>query len=198
MATPRCQFAAPRRLARPRTHRSLDRAPAFELCHELAQRQATQTRLTCGTRSNSTYGCFLPDLTRFMAPRRAGPDRQHRLTRAVPMTAALEQEFNPAVADCGYRAPLAPHLARPRATVAERRESGQDAGARSLTVLLGQWLERNQQVAGFDPLSGLQWKRFHNRIDGRTQLIVHLHGLDHEKHVALFHRVAYRTAHLDD
>jgi hypothetical protein len=26
----------------------------------------------------------------------------------------LEREFNPAVADCGYRAPLTPHLARPQ------------------------------------------------------------------------------------
>ncbi len=26
----------------------------------------------------------------------------------------LEREFNPAIEDCGYRAPLAPHLARPQ------------------------------------------------------------------------------------
>ncbi len=52
------------------------------------------------------YGCFLPDLTRFEALRRAGPDRQHRLTGTVPREPALWQGFNPAVADCGFRAPL--------------------------------------------------------------------------------------------
>jgi len=61
----------------------------------------------------TVYGCFLPDLTRFAALRRAGPDRQHRLTRAVPNEPALRQGFNPARADCGFRAPLAPRLARP-------------------------------------------------------------------------------------
>ena len=71
---------------------------------------------------HSTYGCFLPDLTRFMALRRAGPDRQRRLTRTVPSEPALEQGFNPAIADCGFRAPLAPRLARPKATVRDRLE----------------------------------------------------------------------------
>ena len=61
----------------------------------------------------TAYGCFLPDLTRFATPRRAGPDRQRRLTRAVPNEPALRQGFNPARADCGFRAPLAPRLARP-------------------------------------------------------------------------------------
>ncbi len=35
------------------------------------------------------------------------------LGRSSPNVQHLEGEFDPAVADCGYRAPLAPHLARP-------------------------------------------------------------------------------------
>jgi hypothetical protein len=35
------------------------------------------------------------------------------LSRRSPTMPDLEREFNPAVADCGYRAPLVPRLARP-------------------------------------------------------------------------------------
>ena len=61
----------------------------------------------------SPYRCFLPDLTGFEGFRRAGPNPQRRLPPAVPKGTALEWEFDPAVAGCGYRAPLAPRLARP-------------------------------------------------------------------------------------
>lgn len=66
---------------------------------------------------HSTYGCFFPDLTRFVALRCAGPNHQHRSTGAVPKTTALGQEFDPAIADCGCRAPLAPRLAQPLSTL---------------------------------------------------------------------------------
>jgi hypothetical protein len=36
------------------------------------------------------------------------------LGRSSPNARHLEGEFDPAIAACGYRAPLAPHLARPR------------------------------------------------------------------------------------
>ena len=61
----------------------------------------------------SIYRCFLPDLTGFIGSCRAGPDLPCRLARVVPQGEDRGQGFNPAVADCGYRAPLAPRLARP-------------------------------------------------------------------------------------
>ena len=61
----------------------------------------------------TTYRCFLPDLTGFVELRRAGPSLQHRPSVPVPGCQSLEREFNPAIADCGFRAPLAPRLARP-------------------------------------------------------------------------------------
>ncbi len=64
----------------------------------LLQRPCTRPRsefLVCTTRASSdpatlrhpelsTYGCFLPDLTRFVVLRRAGPDHQRRFAKAVP------------------------------------------------------------------------------------------------------------------
>ena len=61
----------------------------------------------------TAYRCFLPDLTGFTALRRAGPSPQRRSAPPVSRYATLEQEFSPAIAACGYRAPLAPRLARP-------------------------------------------------------------------------------------
>src|SRR5262249_9426324 len=60
----------------------------------------------------TAYRCFLPDLAGFTGHRRAGPVHRHHLARADPEALSLEREFNPAIADCGYRAPLAPRLAR--------------------------------------------------------------------------------------
>ena len=60
-----------------------------------------------------TYRCFLPDLTGFVMSCRAGPDHQRHSTKTACQDQSLEQEFDPAIAGCGYRAPLAPHLARP-------------------------------------------------------------------------------------
>ena len=59
------------------------------------------------------YRCFLPDLTGFTGFHCAGPGHQRR-TPADGLTGRpLGRGFSPAVADCGYRAPLAPRLARP-------------------------------------------------------------------------------------
>ena len=38
-----------------------------------------------------TYCCFLPDLTRFISSRCAGPSRQHHLPGADPTKPTLEQ-----------------------------------------------------------------------------------------------------------
>ena len=63
----------------------------------------------------SAYGCFLPDLTGFAGRCRVGPDLQRSVPRAAPDLPGLGRGFSPAEADRGYRAPLAPRLARPRA-----------------------------------------------------------------------------------
>ena len=59
------------------------------------------------------YRCFLPDLTGFAGFHCVGPDLQRRDTTDSLAERPLGREFSPAVADCGYRAPLAPRLARP-------------------------------------------------------------------------------------
>lgn len=84
----------------------------------------------------TTYGCSLPGLTRFAAPRRAGPDRQRRLTRTVPREPALRQGFNPAIADCGYRAPLPPRLARSQRRRRDSNPRWADAHTRFPSALL--------------------------------------------------------------
>ena len=59
-----------------------------------------------------TYRCFLPDLTGFVKSYCARPNRQHHLVEPDPTRSILKQEFDPAIAACGYRAPLPPRLAR--------------------------------------------------------------------------------------
>jgi hypothetical protein len=66
------------------------------------------------------YRCFLPDLTGFTDQRCAGPDSRRRARWWWASGADLDREFSSAVADCGYRAPLVPRLARPRTMVWER------------------------------------------------------------------------------
>ena len=63
------------------------------------------------------YRCFLPDLTGFTDLRCVGPDSQRRVGVGSAKASDLGREFSPAVADCGYRAPLVPRLARPPAIV---------------------------------------------------------------------------------
>lgn len=67
-----------------------------------------------------TYRCFLPDLAGFMGICRVRPNLQRHFSRPIPKGKYLVSEFNPAVADCRYRAPLTPHLARLEAHLAER------------------------------------------------------------------------------
>ena len=61
--------------------------------------------------------------------RRTGPRHQHRLTPTVLIADALGREFDPAEADCGYRAPLAPRLARPPALYLRLAELVKQASA---------------------------------------------------------------------
>ena len=59
------------------------------------------------------YRCFLPDLTGFAGFHCVGPGLQRRTPADSLAERPLGRGFSPAVADCGYRAPLAPRLARP-------------------------------------------------------------------------------------
>ena len=63
--------------------------------------------------ATTAYRCFLPDLTGFAGRFCTGPDRQRLRARAGSAMPDLGREFSPAGADCGYRATLAPRLARP-------------------------------------------------------------------------------------
>ena len=85
------------------------------------------------------YRCFLPDLTGFTDLRCAGPDSQRRTRWWWTNGAALDREFSSAIADCGYRAPLVPRLARPAAMVGQRcgsvNRGGGEGGIRTLDGL---------------------------------------------------------------
>ena len=63
---------------------------------------------------SSAYRCFLPDLTGFTVLRRPGPSSLHPPVKTEVLDTDRGREFHPAVAGCGYRAPLAPRVARPR------------------------------------------------------------------------------------
>jgi len=83
------------------------------------------------------YGCFLPDLTGFEEWRRAGPDLHSTSPGAAPDRPGRGREFSPAEADCGYRAPLAPRLARSRASIrspADTAYAGNLRGARDVRM----------------------------------------------------------------
>ena len=63
----------------------------------------------------STYRCFLPDLTGFVDLHCIGPEPSGIYDNQIFSAGLLSWEFSPARADCRYRAPLAPRLARPKA-----------------------------------------------------------------------------------
>jgi hypothetical protein len=71
--------------------------------------------------ATTVYRCFLPDLTGFTGRFCTGPDLQRLRARAGSAMPDLGREFSPAGADCGYRAPLAPRLARPSRCYRARR-----------------------------------------------------------------------------
>ncbi len=91
----------------------------FMVVHPLSNRGHRLTRPASSGQATlrhpgvTAYRCFLPDLAGFAGSCRAGPSLQRRLAWQSQRPPALEGEFDPAIADCGYRAPLAPRLARP-------------------------------------------------------------------------------------
>src|SRR5262245_5907861 len=64
----------------------------------------------------SIYRCFLPDLTGFIDLHCIGPRSSGIQSNQIFLVWLLSREFSPAIADCRYRAPLAPRLARPNLT----------------------------------------------------------------------------------
>src|SRR5438093_13139873 len=98
----------------PREFRVSGRAPSVDddASDTLARFGSDQACLRHET--TTAYRCFLPDLTGFAGRFCTGPDRQRRCARAGSAVPDLGRGFSPAGADCGYRAPLAPRLARPR------------------------------------------------------------------------------------
>ena len=93
---------------------SIGRAPAVDSDRRLSPGRQLQPGLSAAPETN--YLPLLPsgpDGVRSVSPRRA---RLSTLTyrEQSPRDLNLEREFDPAIADCGCRAPLAPRLARPR------------------------------------------------------------------------------------
>src|SRR3954447_2713360 len=109
----RCGEVLQKPFREPRSGRSRgSRAPSVDdgrHGHSYA-RSSDQASLRHAT--TTAYRCFLPDLTGFAGRRCTGPDRQRHATHAATAMPDLGREFSPARADCGYRAPLAPRLAR--------------------------------------------------------------------------------------
>ena len=94
--------------------------------------------------------CFLPDLTRFTSHRCAGPGPQRRVRRRLSRSADLGREFSPAGADCRYRAPLVPRLARP-GDDSRGPGSGRPRGRGHDRPRDREWLAER---AGFEPAMG--------------------------------------------
>ena len=93
--------------------------PGNEICRAPSVDSPSQAvsciRLRPGTlaaHGSTAYRCFLPDLTGFTRTHCTRPDPQRRFWIQAQKWDNLEWEFGPAIADCGYRAPLPPHLAR--------------------------------------------------------------------------------------
>ena len=106
---------------------SIGRAPAVDSDRRLTSGRQLQPGLSAAPETN--YLPLLPsgpDGVRSVSPRRA---RLSTLTyrEQSPRNLNLEREFDPAIADCGCRAPLAPRLARPRVMLSGRNRACQAA-----------------------------------------------------------------------
>ena len=108
-----------RRIARntallPRRRQSKEAVPFLRYCSLKRPRSASSGQASLRHPRVTAYRCFLPDLTGFTASRRARPSHQRRLPRSsLQGTRTSRKAVNPAIADCGCRAPLVPRLARP-------------------------------------------------------------------------------------
>ncbi len=97
--------------------RVLGRAPSVDHATSNTRTRSGSDQACLRHEATTAYRCFLPDLTGFAGRFCTGPNRQRRHAHAGSAMPDLGRGFSPAGADCGYRAPLAPRLARPRTMV---------------------------------------------------------------------------------
>ena len=99
----------------PRQRRHKEAVPFLRYRSLKRLRGASSSQASLRHPKVTAYRCFLPDLTGFTASRRARPSHQRRLPRSsLQATRTSRKAVNPAIADCGCRAPLTPRLARPQ------------------------------------------------------------------------------------
>ncbi len=140
------------------TYEDGDRAPAVDGDDSGAHQAGSSGQVTLRHPPSPAYRCFLPDLTGFASWRRAGPGLQRLVPGAVPDHPGLGREFSPARADCGYRAPLAPRLARsPRRVYAGRVQA--EIAARPSFVRPGGMVEDAPMPRPDGPLPGVSLRR---------------------------------------
>ena len=92
----------------------LDRAPVFDSEPPSVTTVVSSNQVNLRHTKVQPYCCSFPGLTGFGSFCCEGPSSQRHLLQADLKSQNLRQEFSPAVADCRYRAPLVPHLARPK------------------------------------------------------------------------------------
>ena len=87
----------------------------LRFCSPTLATSVSSNRTTLQHTQEHSYRCYLPVLTGFrsLALRRIRPSTPLFVVRAGEARTS-RWEFDPAIADCGYRAPLSPHLARPQ------------------------------------------------------------------------------------
>jgi len=90
------------------------RAPSFDTSPKLNE-SVDSSQVDLEHPKIIAYRCFLPDLTEFTVLRRPGPSRLRPTEKIGAPDINLQREFHPALADCGFRAPLAPRVAQPLA-----------------------------------------------------------------------------------
>ena len=73
----------------------LGRAPALELCLPGVTRAVSSNQAPLRHTGLTTYRCFLPDLTGFMASRCAGPGSHSHLQGPDPKRQTLKQASTP-------------------------------------------------------------------------------------------------------
>ncbi len=109
----------------------------------------SSSQATLGHIDTSAYRCFLPDLTGFTEIDCPGPSRQHHLPAPGP-TAEMPQRRSSILLQrvAGSRAPLPPHLARPRLILWRReRDSNPRDELTPSTRFPGERLQPNSAIS---------------------------------------------------
>lgn len=77
--------------------------PAIDRNNQALLVNVSSNEATLRHMGESTYGCFLPALTRFIGFHCTGPHSHHHFYKANLTCSNLKQAFNPALADCGLQ-----------------------------------------------------------------------------------------------